>query len=135
MGYVILTIKQRCGTITNKTERIIKRMKKFHQKILTMLSQNTPLLVFALVCGAAYFMIILRFIMFYTSHVGLAALFTFPAVICGGAFIVIKMIRHGFETDKGHGGSAVLMLFYMNAWIIIIALLMLITLLMGIEII
>lgn len=108
-------------------------MKKFHGKVLKMLQATAPRLIFALICGAAYFMIVIRFIMAYTAHVGLMALFIAPAVICGGAYLVIRLLRHAFEIEE-NAESTALMVFYLNLWIVIIAALFAVAWAMGIQI-
>lgn len=51
-------------------------------------------LIFSLLCGTAYFIIILSFILQSTnSGGGLLAFFVAPAVICGMALIIIKSAK------------------------------------------
>lgn len=94
-------------------------MEKFNSNITAMLMKNTPRVIFALICGLAYFVIVMRFVAAYTAHAGLMAIFIAPAVIFGGAYIVIVMLKRGFE-DNGNERS-ILVTFYMNLCIIIIA--------------
>lgn len=94
-------------------------VEKINNKIIGMLQKNTPRLVFALICGLAYFVIVMRFVAGYTSHAGLMAVFIAPAVICGGAYIVIVTLKRAFEQEGAERRA--LTAFYMNVCIIIIA--------------
>lgn len=51
-------------------------------------------LVFSLLCGMAYFTVILAFILRHTSYGGaLLGFFFFPAITAGAALIIIKMVK------------------------------------------
>lgn len=110
-------------------------MKKFNQSIIDMLQKPVPRLIYALVCGVAYFIIIMQFVSAYTVQTGLMGLFIAPAVICGGALIIVKMLRNTFENveeDEPVNNAYVLTLFYTNLGIIAIAVLRLCVLAMGV---
>ncbi|HIT84571.1 MAG TPA: hypothetical protein IAA60_01565 [Candidatus Ornithomonoglobus intestinigallinarum] len=92
-------------------------MDPLNSKIAGMLKKTAPRLVFALICGLAYFVIVMRFVSAYTSHAALMAMFIAPAVICGGAYIVIVILKRAFE-NEGRGIAAT---FYMNLFIILTA--------------
>lgn len=94
-------------------------MDKFNGKITDMLRKTSPRLIFALICGLAYFVIIMRFAAAYTDHAGLMAMFVAPAVICGGAYIVIVTLKRAFE--EGGEEKRVPAVFYLNMCIIIMA--------------
>lgn len=71
------------------------------ERIAKILEKRSTLLVFCLLCGAAYFLIALRFILTYTSAGGgLLAFFFFPAIICGMALILFKAIAKWQEEQK-----------------------------------
>ena len=58
-------------------------------------------LCFGLFCGCAYFIIILRFIIENTAAGGgLLGFFFFPAIVCGAALFVIKLIRNLREKER-----------------------------------
>lgn len=51
-------------------------------------------LISSLLCGSAYFIIILDFILKYTQNGGmLLGFFFFPAIICGMALVIFKSIK------------------------------------------
>ena len=60
-------------------------------------------LIFSLFAGAAYFIIILSFIMRNTAHGGLIAFFFSPALIAGAALVIIKTVKK-LEADEKYGG-------------------------------
>lgn len=110
-------------------------MKKINQSIIDMLQKPVPRLIYALVCGVAYFIIIMQFVSSYTAQGGLMGLFIAPAVICGGALIIVKTLRNTFENvEEGEpvNNAYVLTLFYANLGIIAIALLRLFVVVMGV---
>lgn len=57
-------------------------------------------LIFSLLSGFAYFIVILSFILGADSRSGLLAFFFAPAIICGAALIIFKMIRQFIENEE-----------------------------------
>lgn len=55
---------------------------------------------FGLFCGAAYFIIILCFLMRGDAKGGLLGFFFFPAIICAAALFVIKLLRSMKEKER-----------------------------------
>lgn len=70
-------------------------------RIYQFLSTRIGELIFGLICGLSYFVIVLNFIMANT-HVGgsLLALFTAPAIICGIALVFIKLLRNWRQNEQ-----------------------------------
>ena len=108
-------------------------MKKINNTIIKMLKSTAPRLIYALICGAAYFAIIMNFVAAHTAHAALMALLIAPAVICGGAYIIIGLLRSSLEGEE-ENTSAALMLFYINVWVIVIAAVFTAAMLMGLKI-
>lgn len=74
-------------------------MNKFGEK----LSANTLITVHSLIAGFAYFILVMRFIVDYTSVSSSALLlgiFFCPAVICGSAALLIKKMRIWRDLDN-----------------------------------
>jgi hypothetical protein len=76
-------------------------------------------LVFALFCGANYYVIVLKFILGHTElGGGLLGFFFLPAIVAGGGLIVLKTMKAWQEQEKrGHMKMLVVMhfiLFLMN---------------------
>lgn len=58
-------------------------------------------LVFALLSGAAYFIIVLGFILNNTTESGgLLGFFFAPAIICGAGLVLLKTVNHLKETEE-----------------------------------
>ena len=57
-------------------------------------------LIFSLLSGLAYFIIVLSFILGYDSKSGLLGFFFAPAIICGMALVLFKMIRQFLENEE-----------------------------------
>ena len=88
-----------------------------NNQILKLLENTWGLLIFALICGAAYFVIVLRFVLMNTNNgSGLIAYFFAPAVICGAALLIVKIIKQCLS--DGRTGAA-LALFWAHAAFIV----------------
>ncbi len=57
-------------------------------------------LIFSLLSGLAYFIVILNFILGADSKAGLLGFFFAPAIICGAALVLFKMIRQFLENEE-----------------------------------
>lgn len=57
-------------------------------------------LIFTLLSGLAYFIIVLNFILGADSKAGLLGFFFAPAIICGMALVLFKMIRQFLENEE-----------------------------------
>lgn len=57
-------------------------------------------LIFSLLSGLAYFIVILSFIMTTGPRAGLLGFFFAPAIICGIALVLFKMIRQFLENEE-----------------------------------
>ena len=88
-------------------------------KIVNLLDNTVPRLVFALLSGLAYFTIIYRFIVAHTERGGgLLAFFFCPAIVCGAALIIIKLLKQAKENENKSG---ITMLFCIHIILILIA--------------
>ena len=57
-------------------------------------------LIFSLLSGFAYFVVILNFILSADAKAGLLGFFFAPAIICGTALVLFKMIRQFLENEE-----------------------------------
>ncbi|MBQ7986659.1 MAG: hypothetical protein IJ304_05280 [Clostridia bacterium] len=57
-------------------------------------------LIFSLLSGFAYFIVILSFILGTDDKAGLLGFFFAPAIICGMALVLFKMIRQFLENEE-----------------------------------
>lgn len=92
-------------------------------KIEKLFDSTVGLLVFALLSGCAYFVILRELVLKGINGSGLISFFFFPAIICGAALVLIKLIRRCRENEepaKAH------MLFWIHVILVIIAIVALI---------
>ena len=82
-------------------------------------------LIFSLISGAAYFTVILSFILKTTVNGGLLAFFFFPAIIAGAALIIIKTVK---KLSADERFRAVNVFLYMHTILIAISIVFLIDL-------
>lgn len=64
-------------------------------------------LVFSLLAGCSYFILILSYILGTDSKAGLLGFFFAPAIICGIALVLFKMIRGFIENEELKKANAV----------------------------
>jgi hypothetical protein len=87
--------------------------------IINLLKNTWGLLIFALLSGCAYYVIVLKFILKFTkTGGGLLGFFFLPAIVCGAALVLIKLIKQFFE--NGREGS-VLALFWLHVVFILMS--------------
>lgn len=90
-----------------------------NKKILDLLGRTVPLLVFALLSGCAYFAILYEVLIRGLMNSGGLIMFFFcPAIICGAALVLIKLIKQNREAEKE---TNITMLFWLHIVLIIIA--------------
>lgn len=100
-------------------------VEKMKNKILNLLRNTRGLLIFALLSGAAYYAVILKFILANTEvGGGLLGFFFLPAIVCGAALVLIKVIKQCFE---GGRDGAVLALFWVHAVLILMGIVFLVS--------
>lgn len=90
-----------------------------NKKITELLKRPYFLLVWALICGAAYLSIISRFVFEFTVTAAggkMILWFFFPAVICGAALLIIKGVKQLISNENERG---VLAVFYLHLLVII----------------
>lgn len=76
-------------------------------KVINLLKNTWGLLIFALIAGCAYFVVVLRFILEHTNNGGgLLGFFFAPLIIAGAALVLVKIIKQCFE--NGNDGKAVI---------------------------
>lgn len=93
--------------------------------ILKLITNTAGRLIFALLGGAAYYIIALRFIISHTNNGGgLLGFFFLPAIVCGMGLIIIKILRS--QEEQGNTG-AMLTVFWTHIILIIISAVFLIT--------
>ena len=89
-----------------------------NNKILNLLKSTAGALGFSLFCGLAYFFLVMYFVLSTTAQGALLLFFIGPAVICGAALVVIKLIKQNFENENEDGN---LRIFYLHFVLFIIS--------------
>lgn len=92
-------------------------MKKINTCIEKILMNPTKRLIFALLAGVGYFVIVMKFVISFTAHAGLMGLFIAPAIICGTALVIIKTIKKYIDAEEIPPVS----IFYINFAVMIMA--------------
>lgn len=96
-------------------------------KILQLMQSTKGLLVFTILSGCAYFITVLKFILSHTNAGGgLLGFFFFPAIVCGAALVLIKVIKQCFENGNE---NAVINIFWIHVVFILISIVFLISML------
>ncbi len=96
-----------------------------NNQILNLLKNTWGLLIFALLSGGAYFVVVLRFVLMNTNNgSGLLAYFFAPAVICGAALILIKLIKQCLADERN---TAAAVLFWVHVVFMAMSIVFLIT--------
>lgn len=71
-----------------------------NKKILELINTTAGQLIFSLLCGCAYFMILLKFIISFSKGIWLMAGYLAPLIICGAALVIIKLIKQSRENEN-----------------------------------
>lgn len=96
-----------------------------NNKILNLFKNTWGLLVFALLSGCAYYVVVLKFILSHTAvGGGLLGFFLLPAIVFGAALVLIKLIKQCMENNRE---SAVVTIFWLHIIFILIAVVFLIS--------
>lgn len=82
-----------------------------------LLKSKYGLLIFSLICGGAYFALIMMLII-QVKYAYLLGIFFFPAVICGGALCIYKTIRN---EEREQNYAKIKMIMGINVFFIILA--------------
>lgn len=70
------------------------------KKIVDFLGRTAPQLIFALLAGCAYFMILLPVITRYSKGSSLLAFQFSPLIICGAALVIIKLMKQARANEN-----------------------------------
>lgn len=89
-----------------------------NNKIIKILTNPTAQLVFSLFSGSAYFIVFCVFVWEFTRNTALILFYLAPLIICGGALIIIKLIKQGIENENH---KIVLRIFWLHFVLILMA--------------
>lgn len=85
-------------------------------------------LIFSLLSGCAYFIIILSTILSTTQAGGLLGFFFFPAIICGTALVLLKTIKKLYDEEQY---QKINIIFYTHILLILISIVFLFDIIMN----
>lgn len=82
-----------------------------NKKILNIINTTAGQLIFALLSGLGYFMLISGWVIEFSKGSWLLLLYFAPVVICGAAIIIIKLIKQAREAENE---NAILRTFWLH---------------------
>ena len=88
-----------------------------NKKILDILNTTAGQLIFALLSGCGYFMVMTGFIVENSNGSALLAFFFAPVIVCGAALVIIKMMKQARENENE---KSILKIFWIHIILIII---------------
>lgn len=92
-----------------------------------MITTTAGRLIFSLLAGAGYFMILLRFIIDMSNGSGFLAFLFAPLIICGAALILVKLIKQAEELEND---TAIIKLFWLHTAVFAVGVVFLISVLL-----
>lgn len=88
-----------------------------NKKILKILNTTYGQLIFSLLGGTAYFMVLLKGIIRFSSGQSLLAVWFAPLIICGAAIVIIKLMKQARANENNKAISAI---FWLHTMLFII---------------
>lgn len=95
-----------------------------NNKIKNAITTVAGRLIFALLSGCGYFMILLRFIKDMSNGSGFLAYTFAPLIICGAALVIVKLIR---QAEEAENVSAIVRLFWIHVCVFAIGIVFLVS--------
>lgn len=91
-----------------------------NKKILNMINTTAGQLVFALLSGLGYFMLVGGWILDLSRGMWLILMYVAPIIICGAALVIIKLIKQAREAENE---KAILRIFWLHLCVILLGIL------------
>ncbi len=88
-----------------------------NKKIVDMINTTAGRLIFALISGAGYFMIMYSAIVKWSDGHQLLAWYFAPVIICGAGLVLIKLIKQAQENENE---GSIIKLFWLHTAVFII---------------
>ena len=88
-----------------------------NKKILNILNTTAGQLIFALLSGLGYFMIMGGWIMDFSNGQWLMLLYLAPIIICGAALVIVKLMKSARENENK---GTILKIFWLHVAVILI---------------
>lgn len=87
------------------------------KKILSLINTTAGQLIFSLLSGLGYFLIISGWMLDLSRGIWLILMYVAPIVICGAALVIIKLIKQAREADNEKN---ILRIFWLHIAVIVI---------------
>lgn len=91
-----------------------------NKKVLDLINTTAGQLVFALLSGLGYFMLISGWVIDFSNGSWLLLLYIAPIIICGAALVIIKLIKQAREAENEKN---ILRIFWLHVVVIIMGIL------------
>ena len=88
-----------------------------NKKILNILNTTVGQLIFALLSGLGYFMLVGGWIMDFSKGEWLMLLYLAPIIICGAALVIVKLIKAARDAENN---GTILRIFWLHIAVIIL---------------
>ena len=88
-----------------------------NKKILDVINTTAGQLIFALLAGLGFFLVLSGFMVENSGGNMLLAFFFAPAIICGAALVIIKMIKQARENENF---GSILKIFWIHLVLLVI---------------
>ncbi|MGN0181824.1 MAG: hypothetical protein ACI4DP_05355 [Candidatus Ornithomonoglobus sp.] len=95
-----------------------------NKKILNILNTTAGQLIFSLLAGCGYFMVIMKFVIDASNGSSFLAYSFSPLIICGAALVIVKLMKQARENENT---AAIIKLFWVHIAVIAIGLVFLIS--------
>ena len=87
------------------------------KKILSLINTTAGQLIFSLLSGLGYFLIISGWVLDLSRGIWLILMYVAPIVICGAALVIIKLIKQAREAENEKN---ILRIFWLHIAVIVI---------------
>ena len=87
------------------------------KKILNLINTTAGQLIFSLLSGLGYFLIISGWVLDLSRGIWLILMYVAPIVICGAALVIIKLIKQAREAENEKN---ILRIFWLHIAVIVI---------------
>lgn len=88
-----------------------------NNKILNLLNTTAGQLIFALLAGVGYFMLIGGWIIDFSNGQWLMLMYLAPVIICGSALVIIKLMKSAREVENN---ANILKIFWLHIAVILL---------------
>ncbi len=88
-----------------------------NNKILNLINTTAGQLIFALLSGLGYFMLISGWVIDFSKGSWLILMYIAPLVICGAAIVIIKLIKQAREVENE---KTILKIFWLHAVVLLL---------------